>query len=320
MPRPPPAHDGLSHRPSALVPLGVLSTVPIAIGSFNTAVQLAGELSSRQAVLMQCGSYAVAGLSLCALRLARHGTARVDWHTLRAGLELGLWLGAGGTLQALGLQATTADRAGYLVQLSAVLVPLAEWLLNRARLSASTLAAMVCSLLGVALLVLTPGEVVAAAGKTALWRGDALVATSSLFYSAHILRLGALAKRHPDPLKLASAKALASLCVSAVTLAVLTLVAPAGARLSLRRTALPTMLFTGTVTCAYPMWAQNFGQRRVRPSRAALIYSTAPLWNALFAVLLLGQRLRPRAMAGAALMMGGFVLVTRAEAGGRAEA
>ena len=312
----PPPHDGPTHRPSTLLPLGVLSTVPVAIGSFNTAVQLVGELNNRQAVLMQCGSYAVACCSLCVLRLAKHGSVRVDRQTMRAGLELGLWIGVGGTLQSLGLQATTADRAGYLVQLSAVLVPLAECLLNRARLSLATFAAMACSLLGVALLVLTPGEAAAAAGKAALWRGDALVAASSLFYSAHILRLGALAKRHADPLQLASAKAFASLCVSVAMLAGLTLgAAPTGARLSLslRRSALPTMLFTGTVTCAYPMWAQAYGQRAVRPSHAALIYSTAPLWNGLFAVLLLGQRLRPRAVAGAALMTAGFVLMTRAE-------
>merc|ERR1711871_1394387 len=144
------------------------------------------------------------------------------------------------------------------------------------------------------MMVISPSAAIGGV-RVASWEGDALVALSALFYTLHILRLSVLAPRcNPWPLTtsksttqmLGSQMLLVSLCV--------------GSGVPLRASVngvppvlLKTMLYTGIVTCAFPMWAQGYGQQSVRPSHATLIYATAPVWNAAIAALLLGERLAP---------------------------
>ena len=297
---------------SSRLPLAVLSAVPVAFGCYATAVQLAGELTSSQAMMLQCGTYIIAGTSICAMRKVREGSfLRVSMGEWHAGLELGLWIFCGATLQSLGLQLTTATRAGFLVRLSTVLVPLAESFLSRRLLGPKMMAAVVCSVIGVVTMVLSPdaGAAAAAGLRIATWQGDALIACSALFYTGHILRLGRLAPKY-DPWPLATVKSTTQIIGSLATLAFLQLRSrAAGAMASpVPPVLLPIVLFTGVVTCAFPMWAQGYGQQRVKPSHASLIYATAPVWNALIAALVLGQHLTPRAMAGAVMMMVGMAL------------
>jgi drug/metabolite transporter (DMT)-like permease len=324
---PPPAHIK-RHRalvsvapssagpPSSKLPLLVLSVVPVAFGSYATAVQLLGTLSDAQAVMLQCGTYAVAGAAVNCMRQGRnrHASDRgralsMSGSTWRAGAELGLWIFCGATLQSLGLQRTTAARAGFLVRLSTVLVPLAECVLRSKLPSPLLSSAVLSSVLGVGLMVISPGAGLSGA-RAATALGDGLVALSALFYSIHILRLGVLAPRH-DAWALATSKSSTQLLSSLATLAAL-LLSSGGVRAA-RLPSIPsrfwqTILFTGTVTCAFPMWAQSYGQQLVRPSHASLIYAMAPVWNAIIAALVLGQYLTPLGCLGSVFMMLGMVL------------
>jgi drug/metabolite transporter (DMT)-like permease len=45
------------------------------------------------------------------------------------------------------------------------------------------------------------------------------------------------------------------------------------------------------VTCAYTIYAQSYGQRRVSATDANLIYSVQPVFSAFFAWALLGEQL-----------------------------
>ena len=71
------------------------------------------------------------------------------------------------------------------------------------------------------------------------------------------------------------------------------------------------ILWTGWVTCAYTIYAQSYGQRKVGPSDSNLIYTTQPLFSSLFAYLLLGETLGPYGCAGAALIGMSLWLVSR---------
>ena len=148
---------------------------------------------------------------------------------------------------------------------------------------------------------------------------SALVALSAVSYSAHILRLSTLAKKHKVR-ALALAKSTTQLC-GTVCLLLLALVArcsfdPAA---WMREVAMPehtlvAVLWTGVVTCTYPMLAQGYGQTHVSAARASIIYATTPLWNALVAALVVGQQLGRGALLGAALIMAGQALVVVANA------
>ncbi|CAM9817987.1 unnamed protein product, partial [Hapterophycus canaliculatus] len=87
--------------------------------------------------------------------------ALLDRYATRAGAELGLWLFLGGTVQVWGLELTTASRAGFLVQLTTVIVPVLEAFLGRRKLKPQVWFACALATVGVAMVslggVLPPG-------------------------------------------------------------------------------------------------------------------------------------------------------------------
>jgi drug/metabolite transporter (DMT)-like permease len=75
------------------------------------------------------------------------------------------------------------------------------------------------------------------------------------------------------------------------------------------RPALLATLWTGLVTVAYTIYAQSYGQSRIRPVTANLIYTIQPICTALFAWFLLGESLGPAGYAGGALIGAAVLLV-----------
>lgn len=285
--------------------VAILTTVPISIASYGIAVQLGGALPASQAVLFNVGTYFIAACAIFSMRYSRHASLRVDRRVWLAGIELGLWIFAGATLQIWGLQRTTASRAGFLVQLTTIIVPLAEALFKRMLPTWNICVAVALSFAGLSMLVSSPKSF---NGSPSLV-GDSLVALSALMYSGHILRLSKYAKVH-ETWTLATAKVTTQL-LSSVVAWLLTggLHCMQSGSISAELAALDWRIcfWTGLVTCAYPMWAQGFGQAKVVASQACLIYSTAPVWSALMSFAVLGQSLSIQETAGASLIMVGML-------------
>lgn len=244
-------------------------------------------------------------------------------------------------LAALGVVVISADGAG--VDFAA----LASAALHPAAAPAAAAAALPIDAAGLAASSGAGGDASGAVTDFALsLRGDALVACSAVAYSFHVLRLGAIAPR-TQPLDLAVAKAAAETAYSALTLALLLGVAPPLTdALGLGRDWLPghfppaagldafaasvaqgavgagewqailvASLWCGAATCAYTIWAQSFGQRAVRPTAANLIYTSQPIFSAIFAAALLGEKLSPQGACGGAVIIAALLLSLQAEPG-----
>jgi drug/metabolite transporter (DMT)-like permease len=69
------------------------------------------------------------------------------------------------------------------------------------------------------------------------------------------------------------------------------------------------IVWTGWVTVAYTIYAQSYGQRRVRPATANLIYTIQPVCTAMFAWVLLGETLGAAGFVGGALVGAAVLLV-----------
>ena len=124
------------------LPLLILTTVPIAFGFYATAIRLAGPLSDTHALVLQCMTYAIACCAIGSVRfvlyLLHHCRRRLNTATTTtsimkvtklewtSGIQLGLLIAIAATLQSLGLQRTTAIRAGFLVRLITIFVPLID--------------------------------------------------------------------------------------------------------------------------------------------------------------------------------------------------
>jgi Permeases of the drug/metabolite transporter (DMT) superfamily len=156
--------------------------------------------------------------------------------------------------------------------------------------------------------------------------GDSLIIIAALCYSMHVIRLGKYAKV-TNPLELAASKATVEAVLSvALVLGLLAIPSwtsdiplfvdnesrdiqtyfsqlqyavdegtfPPDGFLK----AIVASLWTGLVTCAYTIYAQSFGQRRVDPTDANLIYTMQPVFSAMFAWTLLGENLGAFGYAG----------------------
>lgn len=79
--------------------------------------------------------------------------------------------------------------------------------------------------------------------------------------------------------------------------------------------AIGAVVWTGLVTCAYTIYAQSFGQSRVNPSDANLIYTFQPVWTSLIAYFLLGETLGPSGFIGGAMIGLAVFLVISSDQG-----
>ena len=130
--------------------VAVLAAVPVAWGTYSPVVRVAFGLEHAPPaplLSLMFSAVSLGGLVLSdALLQSTRSPARAKpssspgdlfgGGTLRAGLELGMWLFLGSNIQLQGLARTDAARAGFIVQLTTVLVPLGESLLLRRPLPA----------------------------------------------------------------------------------------------------------------------------------------------------------------------------------------
>lgn len=227
------------------------------------------------------------------LRLAgtRTGSPRL---LLWGGVLAGAALFGGASLQQMGLQYTTAGKAGFITSLYVVLVPLMGLFLGH-RCGPWLWLGIALTVAGLYLLSVSKSFTIA--------RGDLLVLSSALFWAIHVQVIGYLAKRG-DPLRLA--------CVQFVACSALSfLVALGSERMvadAISGAAIP-ILYGGILSAGVAFTLQVICQRTSPPSHTAIIMSLETVFAALAGWLILNERMGLRSLAGCALMLAGLMVV-----------
>jgi len=238
------------------------------------------------------------GLLLAALALFRRGDLRaLRGALLRDGIFCGALLGAGFLLQTEGLQRTTASRSGFLTGLLVVMVPLLEFLIFRKRPPLPALLGVLIAFAGMTALSAPWAD---ASHATLL--GDWLTVGCALIFAGHILALGRLAPRHPVlPMLLLQ---LATTCALAAVAGPFVEAQHFGSQPRLWTAMLYLALFATLLDFGVQTWAQ----KKMPPVRVALISSLEPVFAALWAAALLGERLSGHEIAGGALIVLGVAV------------
>jgi drug/metabolite transporter (DMT)-like permease len=217
---------------------------------------------------------------------------------IRAGVLVGLLLFLGYALQTLGLQFTSASRAGFITGLAVVLVPCAEALIFGSRPSRAAVVGVGLSVAGMALLAFGAND----PGLVA--QGDVLVLGCALAFSAHILAVGRYAPRL-NPLRLTFVQALTVAALSLALASVLETFPVAGSA-----AALPAVGFTALFATVGAYYVQARAQSFTSPTHTALIFALEPVFAAAFAFALAGERLTHMELAGCVLIVVGMVAAT----------
>lgn len=222
--------------------------------------------------------------------------SRIDGANLRMGVFAGLLLTAGYILQTWGLDgenATTPARAAFITGLYVVLTPLMQAvILRRIPRKATVLGALIA--LG-GLWFLSGGG-----GEGGLVFGDWLVVACAFAYSAHIIVLGSTDERHDT-----AALTVIQLAVAAVVCGGISLIIE-DAGVPTQSSVWVAIVATGVFASAVAFGVQTWAQRRIPPSRVALILVTETAFGGLFGWWAAG--VAPlREVIGASIMMGGMI-------------
>lgn len=284
-------------RGTALPTLGIIAITFVWGVSF---VLTKDALVSLPAADFLAERFVVATAVMLALRpRALRGLGRAGW---RHGMLIGLILAFSYLTQTYGLRTTPASVSGFITGLFVVFTPIIGALVLHARIAPAAWAATGLALTGLALLSLgTAGG----AGGLAVNGGELLTLASAIGWAAHITAVGAWTDRH-DPYALAVVQL-------GVTAAVCLLIALPGARhggitLPSRPADWFTLAFTTLLCTAAAFFVQNYAQRRISPTRTAVIMTAEPVFAGL-AGALAGEQLPARGYLGAALVLAAMYLV-----------
>jgi drug/metabolite transporter (DMT)-like permease len=221
---------------------------------------------------------------------------------VRDGAIIGGLLAGGMVLQVLGQTETSASNAGFLTGLSVVLTPFAAYARTRKLPSAENAIGITFAAVGFVLLTFPRGA-------ASFNRGDLLVLACGIVFAFYIVEMAIRTGRH-DPTWL-TAMQLAVVALAAATSSAIFRVAAAPVELrpvAWDRGFLVSVVYLATIGTVGTFFTQTWAQRHMSATHAAILFALEPVWAALLAAWLLGERLGSTGIWGGSLVLAGIVV------------
>ncbi len=209
------------------------------------------------------------------------------------GIACGLLLFCATSLQQIGIQYTTAGKAGFITAFYIVIVPALGIFLGK-RIGWKVWLAVAAALAGLYFLCITD--------KFTVGKGDVLIFVCAVVFSVHILVIDHFSPR-VDGVKMS--------CIQFLVCGIMSLpfmfaleTPKAGAMLE----GWMPLLYAGVLSCGVAYTLQIIGQKNVNPAVASLILSLESCFSVLAGWAVLGERLSVRETAGCVLMFTAIIL------------
>jgi drug/metabolite transporter (DMT)-like permease len=256
----------------------------------TTFVIVKQALNEASPLVFMAGRFTLAGVVL----FFALGWKKLDGRRLGLAVFLGGLLFLGYAFQTWGLEYTTPSKSAFITGFSVVLVPLIMAVLG-VRLRVTSIAGALFGLAGIYFLV-------APSGGDAINRGDVLTLLGAIAFAAYIVWVGIYAEKYSF-VELAPAQILI-----VGLFAYLALPFDAGRRFNLTTGLAGAVAVTAVFATAFAYSVQNWAQRYISASHAALIFALEPVFAALTSLWMLGERLGGRALVGCAFVLAGIVV------------
>ena len=227
--------------------------------------------------------------------------ARADWWRLVWLGCIGYWLAS--LLDFMGLQYITASLERLVLFLYPTIVVLLSALMLRQPITRRAVAALVLSYAGIAFVFWHDIRFAGDAGATL--QGGALVFASAILYALYLVQAGGVIARLGSARFIAWAMLASTLFVVAQFLLTRPLAALAVPR-SIHAISLAMAVFSTVL----PTWLIAESIRRMGANAASLVGSLGPVFTIGLGAMILGEAVHAIQLAGAALVLGGVMLVT----------
>jgi len=219
---------------------------------------------------------------------------KLDRPTLLAGLILGIFLFLSYLFQMWGIKYTSASNAGFITGTSVIMVPVFSALLFKERPKLITLAGIALATCG--LYFLSGGD------YQALNKGDWLVLVCAVAAAFHVIFTSHYAPRHDIYLLMA-------IQLSTIAVCNLVLFAVSSEKIAaIRPGSLLVLIYLSIFGSILTFSLATSMQRYVTATRAALIFTTEPVFAALFAYLIAGEQLSIQGWLGGFLILAGMIV------------
>ena len=238
--------------------------------------------------------FLVAGAAM--LAVAPRAVARLSPQVRRHALVLGCLYGVAQILQTAGLAHTPASVSGFITGLYVVATPLFAAAILRTRITGATWVAVLLATTGLAVLTLD---------GFSIGYGEAITLVGALLYAAHIVGLGAWS----TPADALGMSILQVLVIAAICMVAALVGGAPGVALPDRGADWASLVYMALVAGAAAILAQTWAQAHLPPTRSAIIMSMEPVWAASFAVLLGGESVTGRMVAGGLMVLAAMLVV-----------
>jgi drug/metabolite transporter (DMT)-like permease len=225
----------------------------------------------------------------------------IDQIILGKGFLVGIFLFLGYTFQTVGLKYTTATKAGFITGLSVVLVPIISHFFIREKISKNSILGVILAVIGLWFLNYS--------NSFNFNFGDFLVLLCAVSFAMHIISVGLYARKVDYVLlvivQLTTVFVLSFLMALFFERPGIHLYYPSGVWWSI--------ILTGIFATALAFYMQNKFQRYSTATKTAIIFSGEPIFGAIFAYLLLGEKVGLIAWIGGLLIIFGMIISQREE-------
>lgn len=218
--------------------------------------------------------------------------------TLKASAVIGILLSAVYILATEALLYTDVTNVGFLLSMHVIMVPVINRVFRRIRTERKLLLCIAIAVVGLALLTLQ-------GGIGSLRLGDWMALLSTLIYSFDMVYTEvAVAKEDVDPLQLG----VFQLGVCAVIFVIAAAITGRSLVITQARPWL-CILFLAIFSTAFPFIVQPSAQKLTSVTRVGLIFSAEPVFTAISAFFMIGERLHFTAYLGAFIMLFAIVIM-----------
>lgn len=273
-----------------------------------TFVVIKNALADMSPLLFNAVRMALASVSLWVIF---HKEMRsVSIGTLKAGALVGTFLCLGYEFQTTGLRLTTASKSAFLTGSSVVLVPIILAVAYRRHINRYTTVGFLSAFAGLYLMTVPAG--MRGEEWSSVNRGDLLTLGCAFAFALHIIFLGRAMQRH----------AFQQIAVLQVTVCTVLMMATAPllehTHVVWSQRVIWAIVITGLLGTAVAFSVQAWAQQFLPPTHTVLVFALEPVFAWLTSMVVLGERLGLRALAGAGLIMAG-ILVSELLGGGQTE-
>ena len=220
---------------------------------------------------------------------------RFNAATLKGGIGCGLFITVANNLQQIGIQYTTAGKAGFITSMYMLFVPILGALIFSRKVRAKTWIAVIIGAVGMYLLSIKEGFTIG--------QGDAYVFGCAIVFAGHIL-CADYYSADADPIKMSFLQFVVAFLGSAIWALIAetpTLEGLWAARVSIA--------YVGIMSAGVGYTLQLVGQKSTKPEAAALIMSLEAVFAALAGWVLLREAMTTRELFGCVLMFAAILLV-----------